>query len=527
MQVLRGLGLRGVALAAAVMVTVAVAAYADLDLNERRWTRDCVGALPGATPRLRLAAGRGLSPFGTEAAPASVAATELLKSDSDWDDLAIALRTAAAGDGKAAADALTAQRAGWPAARRARLDALADALRGPAPTPIPPGEKDLDDGESRFVRTCLRGLASPGARVRLGATRALAPFGARAVPGMLNWIEALKTDEHWAAFREALDGMGALDCADALDTAKPSWPRTQAERLEDVVARLRVVGAGDRFDPEADKLVQELLAPFRGTDRVASNDPAYGKVRRVGRRAIPSLLRIVVDCSDDHTLVIAATCCLDGLLTDRDAPRLARTIVESGATPLAPLLAKIETTDATDGLVAVLEKGLMDHDVADALATRTDDARIPPLMVAWLESHRDAAEFELAAAAEVCRKLRVDAAVPRLLAILQAAAETQTRYQAAAALADLGSKEGIAGLIEVVAGQATGAGDVWFRHEAGRRLNNLSRTFSYRGGNDYSDQWEAKITAAADAAAPEFRTWWDGVKNTIRFDAESRTWKWE
>lgn len=512
---------------------VVARAFAETDLPERRWVRTCVASLAGASTRQRESVGSALSPLGDQCVGPVLANLDVLKTDADWGNLAAALRIVGAAS---CADAIDAAKPKWAPANAERLAALVAALRGAPPvyTAVAPPEPDL--AEKRWIKECAEAFASPAARVRLGAERAVQVCGARAVPVLLTGLDALKTEESWAAFERAVGRAGGWECVDQLEAARPKWPKAQVARLDGILDRLRELTSGDRIDPEVDAKVRPLLETYAQKRSISSRDGEIGEVRAYGRRAVSTLLELMRDGGGTSSLAYAASAAYEGLAAERDVPRLVR-LLEDGVTSAATHLARFPGQATADAVVAAIGAGTMDFSVAEAVRAMKDDPRMGPAVVQWLAKFGGSGDHTVAAAAELAGRLRLTDAAPTLVDLLPKAGAAQTYQRIANALTDLGRKEGIEGLVCVVEGNfpRDPGGDAWVRSEAGKRLNNLSRSFAFRGTDPSGDPtqpggvdtWEQKVDAACAAAAPQFRAWWDGVKDRIKFDGNARKWIWE
>lgn len=127
-------------LAIAVLVgALGSAARAELDVDEKKWLKQCVDSFGAKGERIRDGAVAAVAKLGLEAVPGLVTEVARLKTDDQWNALTKALELMGTKD---AANAVDMARDKWPKGMEQRLGALVVALRAEAPAAKPDADVD-------------------------------------------------------------------------------------------------------------------------------------------------------------------------------------------------------------------------------------------------------------------------------------------------------------------------------------------------------------------------------------------------
>jgi HEAT repeat protein len=364
--------------------------------------------------------------------------------------------------------------------------------------------------ESAWARQCTRALEADSERVRQVSVRALAALGVDAIPVIVAEAPALKTDRGWAALKDCLVSMGRAEAATTLGSLRPKWPATARARLEALLESLRAP------QPAAvDEKVRKLLEPYKHARGWSTADPAIRALVALGREAVPALLKILgeVETSPVRMRKAVAAEALSRLVREEDRPELAR-LVAQGDLEAAKCLARIPGEETLDALLVPVRKGLMSHDLLDALGPYRSSPRVGKALIDYLDRF-GIGDWASGAVARFLGDQGVWDAAPILLRLLRAPGDASFRANAACGLAQLGGKEAIPVLIDVLA-----AGDEWARHEAGEMLNRIRGERIYVGRVGRPGESDGN----AQEAAADYASWWEKVENDLRFDRDTRRW---
>jgi hypothetical protein len=390
--------------------------------------------------------------------------------------------------------------------------------------------EELTAAEKTWARACVTGLTAASARQRESAAAALARLGPAAVPVVLAAVPSFKTDEHWASVGDALVGMGAAAALKELEKTQKSWPTANVARREALIERLEKAAAAPAANggprgktPPASPddvaaQVRTILDSFDGESMYSSEDRRVVDLVRLGRPAVSALLEDLTLDRDLGYRSRAAAQALERLLVVDDIPTVAR-MLEDGHLSVAPALAKIPAEVAVPALVAPLSKGYNSFALIEELEPFKKDERVTSALIHWLEGDPDTGGSSLiGSTARLLAGANVRPAVPTLIRLLDRGVGSMNRGTVALALETLGEKRGIEELLGVFRSTDTESRH-YDRHAAGERLNRISGQRFYRGssGPDGTD-------GNFDEAARQFDAWWTGVKGSIRYDEERRTW---
>ena len=115
-------------------------------------------------------------------------------------------------------------------------------------------------------------------------------MGPDAVPAVVEGADLVKSSKGWVSLRAALVRMGS-PAADALEKARPRWPKASAERLAVVLEASRAAAASS--PPRVEAEVRDILERFRGATVYTSDDPRVRMLADLGRPAIPAICEVI------------------------------------------------------------------------------------------------------------------------------------------------------------------------------------------------------------------------------------------
>ncbi len=393
-----------------------------------------------------------------------------------------------------------------------------------------------DANEMRWIRQCVDGLSTNNDRVRASAESALGALGVEVIPTIVPLTTKLKDDADWESLARALAAMGTKVAADEVRDEKPRWPKGLEARFSALVSQLEKGAvpaapgkppanggaAPQGVDPAVDAKVRALLEPFRDVSTYSSEDARVHQVVALGRAAIPSLLQLYREMPDMATRMLshAVGDALSRLVEERDVPALSQLLLD-GHLAATAAFGRLRCAAARDALLDTVRRGFVNYELLEALDAWSTDRATRETLLAWLENHVGAGDWDAGAVAEHLAEWRVDEAMPLLEPVIAGYLEPSVRVMIAGALVDLGGVAGIPVLIDILATPPSLPSDDYARDKAGDLLNRIAgqRFYSGRYGGP-----ARQATGNFDEAAAKFRAWWESVEDRIRFDRTRRAW---
>lgn len=381
---------------------------------------------------------------------------------------------------------------------------------------------DPTEEERAWIAQCVERLDSPSERITLGAYQSLCEFDANAIPTMVVTTRCLKTDRAWELLERALRSFGSAHAASALDSGRERWPREAQIRLGKVVDSLRAEGLA-AADPGIEKKVREEFAPFASANEFSPQNPRIRRVVALGRDAIPVLVKILREYAGDvynGFVANAAAEALANLVRVEDLPVVAR-LLEDGILVAATAMRNLHCDAGRDALLVAVARGFMDWDLLNALRAYGEDERVQRALVRYLEEVGRKGGSGCGVVAEYLGEAGNFDALP-VLRELVIVYDLDVRRPVATALVNLGEKDAIKVLIEIVAGGAGASGhENWQLQEAGVALNRVvgKRIFIRGAGPD--SETAPNYAEAAEA----FRAWWEENSEKLEYNRQWRTWK--
>lgn len=405
-----------------------------------------------------------------------------------------------------------------------------------------PAIAELDVAERKFVRSCMEALASPSDRLRVSAAASLVQMGADGVSAIVANADMVKSDAGWDTLRDALVRIGE-PAAKELERSRARWPAGSAKRLE---AALEATQQSLTVSPpDVAKKVDDTLQSFRGGNSFSDSDPRVRRLVLLGRQAVPALLAALERMAEpppappaeaepvgdappgfglgEFGSRSAALAALESLATDADVPRLAR-LLDLGMAEASAVLAKIGTRPAVDAILSAVARDEMDFSIGRALESVRQDPRVGTAVCDWVTRNAKRDDHTMAAAADFLADSDDPGAAIVLLAALPNCREGQTVKCVGIALANLGRKEGIEALVDLVTG-ALDTSHIWPMTAAAEKLNEIAGRPIYTGSNRWREGMDEQNARAVTEAAPAFRKWWDSAKATLRYDPKTRKWR--
>ncbi len=385
----------------------------------------------------------------------------------------------------------------------------------------------------KWARQCVVALNDDDARVRESASRAIGALGTDWVPDLVAAALRIDGEAAWTAFEHALARMGQSEAAFALAGCRSRWPKASVERLTSLQDRLedtRVVLPSENKpienEPGVEARVRRLLAHLETANSYSSMDEGVAAVIAIGRPAIPALVRIMrevhgVDPGGAGTIRRGAQDALAGIVDVTDVPFL-RELVVDGIDDAALALRRIGGDAARDALLAAVTQGHASHLLVDALRGFAGDPAVHTALITWLEGHGEFGSYDVGRVAEFLGEAGAREAGPILDRLLGIPLRDECRARVAAARAQLGGKNGLAVLIDVLGTSPNNNVEIrdGTRLRAGNSLNRLTGKAWFKGG--YDDHFSA--IGNFDEAARQYREWWTTAESRVRFDLVRRRW---